>query len=83
MLCDYLTPLMSWILQAQAGMSDGVSLDVLGGGRVEHYPAQDGDGVVYIYGYSSAFGAAPHEITAALVQKWLPLSTVAFDYSGY
>ena len=36
-----------------------------------------------IYGYSSAFGAAPHELSAAIVRRWYPFSDVAISYEGY
>ncbi|GAX75261.1 hypothetical protein CEUSTIGMA_g2706.t1 [Chlamydomonas eustigma] len=36
-----------------------------------------------IFGYSSAFGAAPHEVTAALVRKWHPFTNISTSYEGY
>lgn len=42
--------------------------------------------VVSIYGYSAAFGAAPHEVAAALVRKWYPLypaDSITVSYEGY
>eukprot|EP00983_Pelagomonas_calceolata_P066656 1149145-Pelagomonas_calceolata.AAC.1 len=59
----------------------GLALDALGGGRIEHYP-----GVCQVYGYSSGFGAAPHEVAAALIKKWHPLydsEAVTISYEGY
>jgi len=59
-------------------------VDALGGGRIEHYPA---NGVCQVYGYSSGFGAAPHEVTAALIRKWHPFydsdSAITISYEGY
>ncbi len=42
--------------------------------------------VISIYGYSGAFGPAPHEVAAALLRKWLPLydpSCITTSYEGY
>ena len=36
-----------------------------------------------VFGYSSAFGPAPHEVAAALLRKWLPLHAVETSYEGY
>lgn len=61
----------------------GLRAAVLGGGRIEHAPEQR---TVSIYGYSSGFGAAPHEVAAALVHRWLPLyerEAVTVSYQGY
>lgn len=43
-------------------------------------------GAVSIYGYSMAFGPAPHEVTAAILRRWLPLydeSNFSVSYEGY
>ena len=61
----------------------GLTVEVLGGGRIEHHPDQ---GVVSVYGYSAAFGAAPHEVTAALIRRWHPFydpACVTVSYEGY
>lgn len=61
----------------------GLKIEALGGGRIEHYRDQ---GVVNIFGYSSAFGPAPHEVSAALVRKWHPFydpECITVSYSGY
>ncbi len=55
-------------------------MDVLGGGRIEHNAEAAS---VYVYGYSSAFGPAPHEVSAALLRRWLPLHAVTLSYEGY
>lgn len=55
-------------------------VDVLGGGRIEHKSAA---ATVHVFGYSSAFGPAPHEVAAALLRRWLPLHTVTTSYEGY
>lgn len=53
---------------------------VLGGGRITvDVDAQS----IAIFGYSSAFGAAPHEISKALVQRWRPFAEVTSSYEGY
>jgi hypothetical protein len=55
-------------------------VEVLGGGRMEvDVKARS----IAIFGYSSAFGAAPHEVTQALVQRWRPFATVTSSYEGY
>jgi phosphohistidine phosphatase len=60
-----------------------LQLDVLGGGRIEHYADQK---VVSVYGYSAAFGPAVHEVTAALLQRWYPFydaANITWSYEGY
>lgn len=57
-----------------------VQLKVLGGGRMEHHPDQK---VLSIFGYSTGFGQAPHEVTAAIAKRWLPLHDVTISYEGY
>ena len=52
----------------------------LGGGRMEVDVAME---TVAIFGYSSAFGAAPHEVAAALVRRWRPFAAVTTSYEGY
>jgi phosphohistidine phosphatase len=60
-----------------------LQLDVLGGGRIEHYPDQ---GVLSVYGYSAAFGPAPHELAAAVLRQWYPFygsKGISVSYEGY
>jgi phosphohistidine phosphatase len=57
-----------------------LQLQVLGGGRIEHYPEQQ---VISVYGYSAAFGPAVHEVTAGLLKKWHPFSNITWSYEGY
>ncbi|KAK9788313.1 hypothetical protein WJX73_001983 [Symbiochloris irregularis] len=59
---------------------DKVQLEVLGGGRMEHHPEQQ---ILSIYGFSTGFGQAPHEVTAAIVKRWLPFHDVTISYDGY
>ena len=69
--------------KAAAARLGGLEVDVLGGGRIEHYPDQR---VISVYGYSAAFGPAPHEVSAALLRRWFPLygaDAVAVSYDGY
>ena len=54
-------------------------VDALGGGRIQHNAAA----AMHVYGYSSAFGPAPHEVAAALIRRWRPLHTVTTSYEGY
>uniref|UniRef100_A0A061S347 Janus a n=1 Tax=Tetraselmis sp. GSL018 TaxID=582737 RepID=A0A061S347_9CHLO len=61
----------------------GLTTEVLGGGRIEHHPEQRS---CHVYGYSVAFGPAPHEVTAALVRRAnprYPPSAVTVAYEGY
>lgn len=58
----------------------GLLLGTVGGGRIEHYTQQR---AVAVYGFSSAFGQAPHDVTAALLRRWLPLHDITVSYQGY
>jgi phosphohistidine phosphatase len=60
--------------------AEALHVDVLGGGRIEHYPDQ---GVVSVYGYSAAFGPAVHEVAAGLLKKAYPFHTISWSYEGY
>jgi hypothetical protein len=51
-----------------------------GGGRIEHYSQQR---ALSVFGFSSAFGQAPHHVTAALLRRWLPLHDITASYEGY
>jgi phosphohistidine phosphatase len=64
-------------------LADQLTVDVLGGGRIEHYPEQQ---MLSVYGYSAAFGPAPHEVTAAILQRWFPFYApdgITISYQGY
>ena len=55
----------------------------LGGGRIRH---DDGSKAITIYGYSSAYGQAPHDLSACIVKKWFPmyaLDKITVSYEGY
>ena len=61
----------------------GLEADVLGGGRIEHYPEQ---GCCSVYGYSVAFGPAAHEVAAAIIRRAFPRydpRMVMVSYEGY
>ncbi|PSC76346.1 NADH pyrophosphatase [Micractinium conductrix] len=58
----------------------GLHLETLGGGRIEHYPEQR---IASMYGYSAAFGQAPHHVSAALMRRWMPFHEVSESYDGY
>lgn len=58
----------------------GLECDVLGGGRIAHDAAAR---KLEVYGYSAAFGPAPHEVAAALLRRWHPLHSVGVSYEGY
>eukprot|EP00210_Caulerpa_lentillifera_P000272 g265.t1 len=56
-------------------------VNVLGGGRIEHDPSQE---EIFIYGYSSAFGTALHDITSVLCKRNFPFyHNITVSYSGY
>ena len=57
-----------------------MQLHVLGGGRMEHYPDKQ---VLSIYGFSTAYDQAPHEVTAAIAKQWLPFHDITISYQGY
>lgn len=55
----------------------------LGGGRIRH---DDGAKAITVYGYSSAYGQAPHDLSAALIRQWYPMYTpdnITASYEGY
>lgn len=61
----------------------GLMVDILGGGRIEHEPFKE---KITIFGYSSAFGPAVHEITGVLCQRWFPKydsRLINVSYDGY
>lgn len=56
---------------------------MLGGGRIRHDPQAR---AIDVYGYSAAFGPAPHELAAALLARWYPLydkDNITVSYEGY
>lgn len=55
-------------------------LDVLGGGRMQIDCKKKS---IQIYGYSAAFGQAPHEISACIIRRDLPFHDVHISYDGY
>lgn len=61
----------------------GLTLEPLGGGRIEHLPEE---GSVQVYGYSMAFGPAVHEVAVAITQRafpWYEAERVCAAYEGY
>jgi hypothetical protein len=63
-----------------AGREPGpaAQVDPLGGGRI----SVEGRAAT-VYGYSQAFGQAPHDVSAALVRRCYPLLDVAVSWEGY
>lgn len=53
-------------------------VEPLGGGRIDVKGR-----AATIYGYSQAFGQAPHDISAALVRRSYPLLDVSVSHEGY
>lgn len=60
--------------------SYSLQLDVLGGGRMEVDATEKS---ISVYGFSAAFGQAPHEITGAILRANLPFHSVNISYEGY
>jgi phosphohistidine phosphatase len=80
---DYHNALVQRAKAVAARAGGGLRVDVLGGGRIEHYPEEK---VISVYGYSAAFGPAPHEVSAALLRRWHPHygpDAVTVSYDGY
>lgn len=62
----------------------GLHVGVIGGGRILHEPGSKP--CVTVFGYSSAFGPAVHEVSAVLIQRAFPMydaDDVAVSYEGY
>lgn len=62
----------------------GLDVDVIGGGRILHEP--ESEPRVIVFGFSSAFGAALHEVSAVLVRRAFPMyaeQDVVVSYEGY
>lgn len=55
-----------------------MQIEIAGGGRIDNDTRN-----IFVYGYSSAYGAAPHEVTAALIQRRYPMANIRFAYEGY
>lgn len=60
--------------------NEGIDLEVLGGGRIK---VEALDRSIHVYGYSAAFGQAPHDITGAILRSNLPFHSVHVSYDGY
>lgn len=61
----------------------GLKVTPLGGGRIRHDPERR---TIEVYGYSAAFGPAPHEVSAAMLHRWYPLydkESITVSYEGY
>ncbi|GLI61824.1 hypothetical protein VaNZ11_004336, partial [Volvox africanus] len=73
------------VLQKAKAMARPLCLQVtpLGGGRIQHDPKSR---VLRVYGYSAAFGPAPHEVAATILHRWFPLydkQSITVSYDGY
>ena len=55
-----------------------MQVEVLGGGRIENSVEQ-----ISVFGYSSAFGPAWHELTAALLRRAYPMAVITTSDMGY
>lgn len=65
---------------ASIDQSKSVHLDVLGGGRI-HLDACGKS--ISVYGFSAAFGQAPHEISGAILRARLPFHSISVSFEGY
>jgi phosphohistidine phosphatase len=61
-------------------MSNGLQVEVLGGGRIKHVPSEY---TIHVYGFSQAYGRANHGVTVALLQQWYPLHKISLAWDGY
>lgn len=61
-------------------VEDSVNLEVLGGGRIEICSSTRS---ISIFGFSSAFSQAPHEISACILRASLPFHQIHVSYDGY
>jgi NADH pyrophosphatase NudC (nudix superfamily) len=61
-------------------------VEVLGGGRMQVFSKcleKENDLSIKIYGYSAAFGQAPHSVTAEILRRVDPFLEVEVSYEGY
>lgn len=65
---------------AQLHHSDSLQLDVLGGGRIQIDASEMS---ISVYGFSAAFGQAPHEISGGILRSKLPFYSIHVSYDGY
>eukprot|EP00941_MAST-03F_sp_MAST-3F-sp1_P004010 g4010.t1 len=61
-------------------MERGVSVNVLGGGRIDFDASAE---KCKVFGFSYGFGRADHEVTKALIEKSFPNLTVTWSNDGY
>lgn len=61
-------------------MDPGLRLETVGGGRMNHVMDER---MIHIYGYSVAFGQAPHDVTADIIRRAMPFHDVVVSYEGY
>lgn len=61
-------------------IDDSLKIDTVGGGRMEHDVQTR---TLKIYGHSMAFGQAPHDITADILRRAMPLYEISVSYAGY
>jgi len=62
------------------------NVEVLGGGRMQVISKsleKENDLLIKIYGYSAAFGQAPHSVTAEILRRVDPCLEVEVSYEGY
>lgn len=60
---------------------ENVTLECVGGGRIEHNPQHK---ELHVFGYSTDFGAAPHELSAELLKRMYPFyESITCNYEGY
>jgi len=52
----------------------------LGGGRIA---VNAGQRAIHVYGYSTAYDQAPHNVTAAILRRDYPFHAVTVSYEGY
>jgi len=63
-----------------AAVDPMLRVETVGGGRMEHHPEHR---AISVFGYSAAFNQAPHDITAEILRRKMPLCEVIVGYDGY
>jgi len=74
---------MEYYSHPRSSMEGGDGGEKDHGGEMGSRNGSGQTGVASVYGYSAAFGPAPHEMTAAVLRKWDPFVHVSVSYEGY
>ncbi|XP_011708296.1 PREDICTED: 14 kDa phosphohistidine phosphatase-like isoform X1 [Wasmannia auropunctata] len=58
----------------------GLQANCVGGGRIEHDPDEK---TIKVYGYSTGFGKADHQVSVELLKKKYPAYNITWSDDGY